>query len=444
MIPQAIVRRAEATFNRIAKRDARLAKSGRRFQDAGTKWQSLRPEEVRDRAGRNLLLGSDEQHGQPNRGPGCRPGLHGEPLPSLGRYCRRRCLADRQRPCCGPAVEASRREGSRPELGRSAHARSHRPEARTRSTSPPVRATAARPAARPAPVIYKSTDGGEHWKKLADACVSNATYPCVNPGKDSFLGRGINGLVIDPRNGDHIFVGSALAVRGLSHTIGNPRRHDSPRARRERARPLRVVRRRRDVHRGLERQHCRRLRRHRRRSRSAQPGRRLRVRVRRGCVAARRRSGRPRRSRRSSRRSLPGGGHDRTMFALTVKNGTDADLPDGRHGQRRRHRRAASRRTSGAPTTRNQPAAALLASQGRGGDASRIRRRRVPGDLQRLAEADLEVDGEPVLRDRRLLLGAVLVRRGRLHAGGLAGHRVRDRRLPVRRAAVQHEGRRLR
>jgi len=43
VIPQAIVRRAEATFNRIAKRDARLAKSGRRFQDAGTKWRHFGP-----------------------------------------------------------------------------------------------------------------------------------------------------------------------------------------------------------------------------------------------------------------------------------------------------------------------------------------------------------------------------------------------------------------
>jgi len=69
--------------------------------------------------------------------------------------------------------------------------------------------------------IYKSRDGGEHWTKLADTCVSNGVYPCVTPGKDSFLGRGINKIVIDPRNGNHIFVGSALAVRGLSHTIGN-------------------------------------------------------------------------------------------------------------------------------------------------------------------------------------------------------------------------------
>jgi hypothetical protein len=69
--------------------------------------------------------------------------------------------------------------------------------------------------------VYKSTDGGNHWKKLNAACVSNAVYACINPGKNSFLGRGINGIVIDPRNSKHIFVGSAQAVRGLSHTIGN-------------------------------------------------------------------------------------------------------------------------------------------------------------------------------------------------------------------------------
>lgn len=69
--------------------------------------------------------------------------------------------------------------------------------------------------------IFKSTDGGNHWAKLADACVNNATYTCVNPGQDAFLGRGINGIAIDPTNKNHIFVGSAQAVRGLSHVIGN-------------------------------------------------------------------------------------------------------------------------------------------------------------------------------------------------------------------------------
>src|SRR5947207_7655459 len=68
--------------------------------------------------------------------------------------------------------------------------------------------------------IYKTTDGGNSWTKLPDACVSNTTYNCANSG-DAFLGRGINQIVVDPTNPAHIFVGSALAVRGLSHVIGN-------------------------------------------------------------------------------------------------------------------------------------------------------------------------------------------------------------------------------
>jgi hypothetical protein len=69
--------------------------------------------------------------------------------------------------------------------------------------------------------IYKSIDGGDHWAKLDDSCVSNATYSCVNAGKDAFLGRAINSIVIDPNDANHIYVGSAQAVRGLSHVIGN-------------------------------------------------------------------------------------------------------------------------------------------------------------------------------------------------------------------------------
>jgi hypothetical protein len=68
--------------------------------------------------------------------------------------------------------------------------------------------------------IYRSKDGGNHWQKLADSCVSTPTYPCATPGKDAFLGRGINSIVIDPRDASHILVGSTLGVRGLSHTIG--------------------------------------------------------------------------------------------------------------------------------------------------------------------------------------------------------------------------------
>ena len=69
--------------------------------------------------------------------------------------------------------------------------------------------------------IYKSTDAGEHWSALADACVSNAKFACATPGKDAFLGRAISGIIIDPTNPNHLIVGSAQAVRGLSHVIGN-------------------------------------------------------------------------------------------------------------------------------------------------------------------------------------------------------------------------------
>jgi hypothetical protein len=68
--------------------------------------------------------------------------------------------------------------------------------------------------------IYRSKDGGQHWQKLADTCVNNAVYPCVTPGTDAFLGRGINSIVIDPRNSSHLLVGTARGVRGLSHVIG--------------------------------------------------------------------------------------------------------------------------------------------------------------------------------------------------------------------------------
>src|SRR5437899_4458629 len=67
--------------------------------------------------------------------------------------------------------------------------------------------------------IYKTTNGGNSWTKLPDACVNNTTYSCANSG-DAFLGRGINRIVVDPTNPKHLFVGSALGVRGLSHTVG--------------------------------------------------------------------------------------------------------------------------------------------------------------------------------------------------------------------------------
>ena len=69
--------------------------------------------------------------------------------------------------------------------------------------------------------VYKSTNGGHSWTKLGDSCVSNAMFTCVTPAKDAFLGRGINSIAVDPTNSQHILVGSAQAVRGINHTIGN-------------------------------------------------------------------------------------------------------------------------------------------------------------------------------------------------------------------------------
>src|SRR5262245_45575258 len=70
--------------------------------------------------------------------------------------------------------------------------------------------------------IYKTTNGGNNWTKLADTCASNATYACVTPGTDAFLGRSIGKILVDPTDANHIYATSALGVRGLSHVIGLP------------------------------------------------------------------------------------------------------------------------------------------------------------------------------------------------------------------------------
>jgi hypothetical protein len=64
--------------------------------------------------------------------------------------------------------------------------------------------------------IYKTTDGGNTWTKLADM-VSNLTTK--NNGTytgDAFAGRSIAGIVVDPRNPNAIYVASTRGVRGVS------------------------------------------------------------------------------------------------------------------------------------------------------------------------------------------------------------------------------------
>ena len=220
VIPQAIVRRAEATFNRIAKRDARLAKSGRRFQDAGTKWRHFGPKKYATEPGVVAFSGAT------NNTASRTVALVADP-DCTASHCRlwagtagggvwrtdNVLAADPQWKQVGAKDLDQNSVG---QLVLDPTDRKH--HTLYLATGEGNRCSSGCEAGSG---LYKSTNGGESWKKLAGACVSNATYPCVNPGKDSFLGRGINGLVIDPRNGDHIFVGSAQAVRGLSHTIGN-------------------------------------------------------------------------------------------------------------------------------------------------------------------------------------------------------------------------------
>ena len=121
-----------------------------------------------------------------------------------------------------PGLEAAQAGRPRPELGRRADARSDRQEATTRIYLGTGEANRCSSGCEAGVGIYKSTDGGDKWKKLDDACVSNATYPCVDPGKRRVpRPRRSTSIVIDPTNANHIFVGSAQAVRGLSHVIGN-------------------------------------------------------------------------------------------------------------------------------------------------------------------------------------------------------------------------------
>ena len=205
------------------------------------------------------------------------------------------------------------------------------------------------------------------------ACVSNSTYACVTarPWTRS-SDAAIRAIVVDPTNPNHIFVASALGVRGLSHAIGSGGTYPLPPNANESGvyESTDGGKTFTEVWDGNER---------RIRSASATSGSirsipktRVRVRVRPGCVAALAdaRCARPRRttSARSSPRGSSGGGTDRTMFALTVKNGQDADLPD-----RRRHRQQHPRRTSpssGGRTTPTNPPRRSSRSQTAGVDSA--------------------------------------------------------------------------
>jgi DNA-binding XRE family transcriptional regulator len=68
--------------------------------------------------------------------------------------------------------------------------------------------------------IWKSTDGGTTWTALPAVTHTNTVSDGDYIG-NAFVGRAISSIVVDPRNADSIWVGSARGVRGISSTTGN-------------------------------------------------------------------------------------------------------------------------------------------------------------------------------------------------------------------------------
>ncbi len=67
--------------------------------------------------------------------------------------------------------------------------------------------------------IYKTSDGGNTWTKLADM-VSNLTTPSNGTYTgDAFAGRSIAGIVVDPTNPNVLYVASTRGVRGVSSVL---------------------------------------------------------------------------------------------------------------------------------------------------------------------------------------------------------------------------------
>ena len=435
VIPPSFVQNAKATFER----------SPSRRPEGNNHWDAVRASAELDPAGRALVLGGDERDGEPDDRARRRADMRAGQLPPLGRGAP-------------AAASGARMMLSRPnptwtwltgdlasELGR----RHSSPIRTTRSGNTLYLGTGeanrCSSGCEAGVGIYKSTNGGDNWTKLADACVSNATYSCVNSGRRVPRSRDRPDRDRPDEREPHL--------RRLGAGRSRPLARDRQRRRRPRfepgANPVGLYESTdggSDIHRGLERQ--------RRGTRSASPTSRSTRSIRRPCT--------PRRSTRASgggrRRSTAslaavrfqqvfapavrrGGGTDRTMFAATVKNGkTRIYLTDGTANGAARSRPANFWRTDNA----DQPAAALLASQAPGSTVPPGDGNPFPAIYNGWQKLTSQHDREPVLRDERLLHGPVLVRRGRLHAGRHARHRLRDRLVQLRRAAVQHEGRRLR
>ena len=218
VIPPAIVAREKATFNRIVRRDARLAKRGKHFADAGPTWSFYGPRRYGIQPGVLAFTGATNTTASRTTALIVSP--------DCGRHGGCRVWAG---VAGGGVWRTNNALGTVPEWHQVAPAELAQNSVGTLTLSGKTlylgtgEANRCSSGCEAGVGIYKSTDGGNHWKKLADSCVSNTTFACAAPGVDAFLGRGIRAIVIDPRDPKHIIVGSALGIRGMSHTVGiNP------------------------------------------------------------------------------------------------------------------------------------------------------------------------------------------------------------------------------
>ena len=219
-IPAKVVARARATFNRIAARDARRLAHSRRLLVDGTKWKLYGPTENATEPGVISFSGATNNTASRVTGLVADPDCN-------ANHCRlwagvsgggvwRTDNATTKNP---EWKQISPEELDQNSVGTLTllPGKGNGKDTLFLGTGEANRCTS---GCESGVGIYKSKDGGQHWQKLADKCVSNSVYPCVTPNIDAFLGRGINSIRIDPRNSSHILVGTARGVRGLSHVIG--------------------------------------------------------------------------------------------------------------------------------------------------------------------------------------------------------------------------------
>lgn len=67
--------------------------------------------------------------------------------------------------------------------------------------------------------IYKSTNGGNTWKKLPDMVTAITTPGNGTYTGDAFAARSIGGILVDPTNPNVIYVASSRGVRGVSSVL---------------------------------------------------------------------------------------------------------------------------------------------------------------------------------------------------------------------------------